>query len=1106
MNGVGNSGINSILSNYSVTAFYQQVPSAAKLDHYLVPQLLRYYVIEIPDSQLNSIYTDLLNHNQIEHISILNEGDYLTQCPEVIPCTSDDPESAWQLTRHDLMNVTEAWCLSEGQPDVIVALLDVGFNNSQSQSFDFHNDLDQNRVLFIEESAIPFRNNGCHGLASAGAVGATRNNNFGLSGSGGESSLMFYHNTGFSVANDLCDAAARGASVITVSLCVPTNPNDPLEADVAALQCITDLGVTYVSTSGNGPDSNVDQCSFVMNENAINISSITNLGCFQTTYNCFTGGQDDIKHHSHNETVDFVAQGFCVSSLACNDAIGLSEGTSIAAPAVAGVIALIKSVNPCLVTSDIINLMKATQTETTDIEGYDPDFCDNASFYPNGDIPGIPNAYHAVCEAENWCGKPVSLSDQQLAQIGCPNGCSGDRLISGDLIVESGTSLTITGQFSFAECSRIIVKQGAILTIDGGLLTSCSTEWKGIIVEGISGDPDNENGLAGKVIMTNGAIIENAKTAISMEQSHIPWTDQMWGGYVRGENSTIRKCDRAVAFMKHGQQGIKDKSSFTKMNFVNLLHGTTTWANDGVRYNNCLFSNIERIGMLLHSSAAEVNNICTFVDVPIGIDVLYPEAFGLFGSKIKGNDFRCSTAGIYLSTAWGTEEVSIQENLFRGGENGVVVDGRSKFNMVSNTFQNQQESTLFMDSDFLHQNMITDNEFSNATNGNRFEFDNGGATFLRNCYSGIVSEDVLIIGSGGRVFPELGDDLIAAGNCFSKQGIPEINNASNGILFYNIWEGHIPGSGPQGLISCKYTENANGISIVTSDNDSGLDCGFGDEFFDDPSCEDALLTDVGEILSLISIIDDRIHDMQKSSENFDLMKIEMVKNDLLLNLSYAVFIQDDVEFSEYDKNFLIDFYNNRPEFLARTIVPSLYVSEGNYKKARTSLNAIPTASQLEVDYVKTQRVYYKYLENGVESILASQLNLLKSIGLSQGPTNGYARSVYYLITGERLRLEKPEYVTIEKRANTKTAAERKIISFPNPVRRSILNINISDDELQEYQVNLVNMDGKLVRQVECLSNEKLIIHTDEMSSGIYILNISNKKEGIIHTDKIIVIE
>ena len=1115
LTGGGSSQLNAILSNYNINAFYQEVPDAAKLNHPLVPRLLRYYVIEVDDSQLNDLYAELLGVQLIENIDLIEDSG-VTNCPETEPCTTDDPQSLWTLSHHDLMNVREAWCITTGDPDIVVALFDRGYNNTGSPAnnindFDFHMDIDPNSVIFLDPDLFGNpHNDQCHGLASAGAVGAIHNNNFGLTGSGGNVSMMFYHSSG--LANKLCDATARGANVITASICYGST-----QARRDALQCITDLGVTFVMAAGNGPTSNVHNCGLAQDNNAVSVSGSTRTGCFQTTWNCFVP-QNPLNtplFHSHNNAVDFIGQSLCTASLDCNDGVGASVGTSIAAPAVAGVIALVKSVNPCLNTHDIIDLMESSATSPMDIDGYNPNFCQNESFYGNNpdNVPGIPNAHQAVCDAENWCGAAVTLSDAIIAQnTGC-NGCLGDRLISGDLIVESGTTLTINGQFSFAECSRLIVRQNATLIIDGGILTSCGTEWKGIIVEGDTGAADNENSNAGRVYLQNGAIIENARTAISMNPSHLPWTNQMWGGFVSGANSTIRNCRRAIEFMRHGQGGVQDQSRFVRMNFIDLSHnGTTSWANDGVSYNNCYFGNIGtsgavsnfpiNSGILLHSSAATVNNISTFFNIEIGIDILYPDGFGFFGSNINGNDFRVSKTGVFVSSAAPIQDIEIEDNLFRGGEQGVFVDGMSKVNIRSNTFHDHNESVLMCDSGSIDQNEITDNEFQQANQGNKFEFNNGGALFLTNCYSLISEEDVLIIGAGGIVFSQQGDNFQAAGNCFSKTGIgmPEINNVANGNLDYFI--GPDAFSDPSLCQGLQHSTNVNDEPALT---EPLLDCGYPGTFFDDDDddCEKLEYIRPSELLNLISKADQEILNLQSQPDYNVLNKTELLKNELISSLPLSIQIHGEQE--QYNIDFLAEYLSNRPEFFARTYAVNFLYNEGMKIEAKSLLNQIEVTTQEEENYIEVLNYYYDYLEGGEEEVSATILNRVRQIGLTAGAKNGIARSFYYLLTGERLRLIAESDEEVDPRSDTK-ALERSIKNYPNPVQNESLFIEISEPKSNLYYFEIIDYTGKIIVSREIESNQRLSQSTRTMSSGLYFLTIYDNEGLNIYTDKITVLK
>ncbi len=156
----------------------------------------------------------------------------------------------------------------------------------------------------------------------------------------------------------------------------------------------------------------------------------------------------------------------------------------------------------------------------------------------------------------------------------------------GNIIVDSGATLTIQGLLQMHKDKKIIVKRNAKLVVDGGVITSCD-QWKGIVIEGDGATGSQAN--AGSVVFENEAIIEKAKTAVSMNPKHIPWPDRQsfWGGLVKAEKSTFRYCGRAVEFMKYGRGIIKDSSTFTNCTFEDMKYAITAWADNGVRVNQC---------------------------------------------------------------------------------------------------------------------------------------------------------------------------------------------------------------------------------------------------------------------------------------------------------------------------------------------------------------------------------------------------------------------------------------------------------------------------------------------------------------------------------------
>ena len=87
-----------------------------------------------------------------------------------------------------------------------------------------------------------------------------------------------------------------------------------------------------------------------------------------------------------------------------------------------------------------------------------------------------------------------------------------DIRVYQNIIVESGDTLTVTGKIAFPGGAAIIVKSGAQLVVDGGILTSSgSSKWEGIEAWRGSRQIQMKKAIAKRiVVLTNRAAIENA--------------------------------------------------------------------------------------------------------------------------------------------------------------------------------------------------------------------------------------------------------------------------------------------------------------------------------------------------------------------------------------------------------------------------------------------------------------------------------------------------------------------------------------------------------------------------------------------------------------------
>jgi len=177
----------------------------------------------------------------------------------------------------------------------------------------------------------------------------------------------------------------------------------------------------------------------------------------------------------------------------------------------------------------------------------------------NNAVYEIPCSYNEV---------PLEITSTQV--------WNDDRHVNRDVIVNNGAQLTIKSEMRLSEDSKIIVKPGGRLILDGCKLTcSCPDEmWQGIEVWGNKNAHQYEvNGSyqQGYVELKNGATVENAVCALAL------WRPNHWtttGGIVKAADAVFRNNQRSVhALYYKNFNPITNKetdyqASFTRCQFV----------------------------------------------------------------------------------------------------------------------------------------------------------------------------------------------------------------------------------------------------------------------------------------------------------------------------------------------------------------------------------------------------------------------------------------------------------------------------------------------------------------------------------------------------------
>jgi len=288
--------------------------------------------------------------------------------------TPNDPQLSlqWGL---DTVNAIQAWDITIGDRSVVVAVLDTGIDwnhpdlapNIWNDSSGYHgyNFISNNRYP-MDDNINSYDENGIwhantytyHGTHVAGVVGAATDNSRGIAGIS-QVRLMAVkvmndsgEGTDATVASGVRWAVDNGADVVTMSLGVD-GPSAALENSILYA---SSHGVVLIAASGNSGASYISYPAAY--PEVISVGAVDNTDR-RASWSNFGPG------------LDLMAPGVQVySTQGGGDRYQYLSGTSTAAPFVAGVAALMLSMNPVLTPVEISSVLNITATDLS-ISGYD---------------------------------------------------------------------------------------------------------------------------------------------------------------------------------------------------------------------------------------------------------------------------------------------------------------------------------------------------------------------------------------------------------------------------------------------------------------------------------------------------------------------------------------------------------------------------------------------------------------------------------------------------------------------------------------------------------------------------------------------------------------
>ncbi|NLN96604.1 MAG: T9SS type A sorting domain-containing protein [Bacteroidales bacterium] len=291
-----------------------------------------------------------------------------------------------------------------------------------------------------------------------------------------------------------------------------------------------------------------------------------------------------------------------------------------------------------------------------------------------------------------------SIMAQSVIVITGNKTWNSDLNIDYGILIESGAILTIKSTVRFAPDANLIIKRGGKLIIDGGTLTSHDPNsfWPGIQIWGDntkSQYPHNGIMHQGQVIVNNGSLIENAKTAIftgNKENAGMTYH----GGIIMASSSEFRNNKVSIHLTPYENfdpvnEQPRDNLSYIKnCDFILADPCMSEYAPKiFIKINDVRGINLSGNHFLNQSNCEFIPDITGIQSLNAGFTVDIDTVFANpFNPEIRLSRFENLNYGTKALGAATAKRFSVDTSVFINNIAGVYVNGVDNFSVIRSDF------------------------------------------------------------------------------------------------------------------------------------------------------------------------------------------------------------------------------------------------------------------------------------------------------------------------------------------------------------------------------------------------------------------------------------